>query len=323
MIPDLVSIVPIPIDALCDRYMIDIRTGLVYDREKDSEVPSKLDGDRMVLSLTDVNKHRVDAAIEDLLLRAIYGDVRSPSENHVTEIPLDTGLISPELQSLSREKDLLIINGKSYRQWRNSSYYVSTDGSVFSLKLNQWLRINYDAFGTGYVSTKENGTGRTRRIPRLVWETYRAPLDKMATLIPKNGRAWDARVENLEVLTRSEKRAVRHPDRYHRFDEETTDILREDLMSKLSNRAIADKYNLPIDYVWKLRTGRIVPRGLEDVGETMKDRGRDKPLSDETIREIRRRKDIGEKARKISEDLGVGVVTVYQILQGKTYKNVV
>ena len=323
MITNGVNFVPIPIDILSTRYQIDLQSGVIMDVETMLPVNPYLDEDRLMVSLTGSNDTKVEAAVEDLIIRSIFGDVGSSVENHVTELPCDTGLISPALLSFNRESpDCLIINDRKYRRWKDSNYFVSAYGAVFSMKQNQWLRINYDENGTGYVSTKEDGAGRTRRIPRLVWETYRAPLGTMATLIPKDGNPWNARVENLDVVTRSEKRALKHPEKYHIFDDDTTDLLRQDLLSKLSNREIAEKHGLKIDYVWKLRTGRLVPRGFEDVGEAMKDRGRDKPLSADTVRKIRSLKSEGKRAKQISEELGIGKVTIYQILQGKTYKDV-
>lgn len=320
--------VPIPLEMLCDRYSIDPHTGVVYDTEDKKEVPVHLEENRLSLSLVDKDNHPVEATIEDLLLITNYGEIGSPSVINLSVIPtgcrgIFSSVVTPQLLSLDIKKDHIVVNDKSYRQWRNTSYYVSSDGIVFNLAARQWLRINYDATGTKFVSIKNNDTWKTCRVPRMVWETYRTLLDKMTTLIAKNGRTWDARLENLRELTRCEKRAILHPEKYHLFDDENTERLSNDLLSNLTNREIADKYNLPIDYIWKLRTGRLTPKGFEDVGDSMKNRGRDKPLPDETVREIRNRKANGEKPKQIASDLNIGIVTVYQILQGKTYRDVV
>ena len=323
---ETMTLVPIPIESLCDRYQIDPHTGVVYDMEQGTEVPisSTLTNDGgFTVELVGSDGKQVFADIEDLVIRTNFGDVGSSTLQPIADLPCKADLLIPMLESLRWDEDVLYLNDIPYHCWRGEYYYVSARGSVFSLKQNQWLRLGYDSTGTAYVSTKVDGIGRTHRVPRMVWETFRGHLDPMDTVVPANNRNWDSRLENLQIISRTERRAIQNPDRFHLFSDDEIRVLREELLSSDSNRSIANRHNLPIDYIWKLRTGRIVLRGLEGVGEQMKNRGRDKPLTPDRVREIRRLKNTGVSVKEISTMLGIGTVTIYQILQGKTYKDVV
>ena len=91
-------------------------------------------------------------------------------------------------------------------------YSVSSEGEVMRIKRGQGttgrtlLKLsknnNYQS-----VSLWNNGTGKSKRVHRIVAETFLPNPENRPEVNHKNGIKHDNRVENLEWVTRSENEA--------------------------------------------------------------------------------------------------------------------
>lgn len=79
-------------------------------------------------------------------------------------------------------------------------YAASTDGRIYSIRRQQWLKPYVAGSNYLYVDL----CGKNKRVHRLIAETYLDNPMGYATVDHINGDRMDNRVENLQWLTLSE-----------------------------------------------------------------------------------------------------------------------
>ena len=84
------------------------------------------------------------------------------------------------------------------------NYYITENGEVFSNKSNKWLSPIYDTDGYRQLSLCKNGKVYTKRMHRMVCETFIPNIENKKCINHINGIKTDNMVENLEWCTHSE-----------------------------------------------------------------------------------------------------------------------
>lgn len=106
----------------------------------------------------------------------------------------------------------------------------------------------------GYLkcNLKNNGERFDFRVHRLVAEAFIPNIDNKPVINHKNGIKTDNRVENLEWCTVSEN--VIHATRTRLIKTKLTDIQAMEIFnSNLSQRALAEVYNINHTIVWRIK----------------------------------------------------------------------
>ena len=80
-------------------------------------------------------------------------------------------------------------------------YKVTSDGKIWSIKSNKFLKLNFKKNGYVYVELNKNGVGKTLRVHRIVAESFIDNPENKKTVNHKNGVKSDNRVSNLEWMT--------------------------------------------------------------------------------------------------------------------------
>lgn len=80
-------------------------------------------------------------------------------------------------------------------------YRITTDGEVFSLKCNRFLKGKIDRYGYKVVALSKNGKSHHKTIHRLVAMTYIENPLNLPCVNHINENKLDNRVENLEWVT--------------------------------------------------------------------------------------------------------------------------
>ena len=105
--------------------------------------------------------------------------------------------------------DYLIINQKEYKKYKDTFYYVSKDGDIYSTYSKKFLKQNINcAKNKKYkyidVYNKELKRQQHTRVHRIVYETWVRSLEKGEQVNHINDDGLDNRVENLYVGNQKE-----------------------------------------------------------------------------------------------------------------------
>ncbi len=320
------QIVPIDMLDLWKRYTINIRTGCVYDTTTGEYVlPYHGEDKELYIDLESEENGNVTCQLSTLLCTMLYGKTNSGAMDPCTEFPCNTGSIAPEILDYHKCEDALQINDLTYRRWRNTPYFVNQYGSVFSIKMGQWLRINYNDRFYCVVALKniDPGTPRTQRIHRIVWEAFNGLIPDNLEIDHVDGRRYHNYLDNLQLLSHAENLNKRDPDKYAYVNREDLRAMCELFKQGVPVRKIAKMYNLTEIYTWKIKTGRMFADITESFGYHPEIDGKARrQFTSEQIREIRRRYAAGEKLGTLAAEFKTNKSNIIDISKRRSYVDV-
>jgi len=102
--------------------------------------------------------------------------------------------------------EFLIINQKIYKKYKDTIYYISKDGDVYSAYSKKNIKQLIRKTGNKqykYIDIQNKKTGKQQHVPihRMVYETWVRELKRKEQVNHKNDDSLDNRVENLYVGT--------------------------------------------------------------------------------------------------------------------------
>lgn len=105
--------------------------------------------------------------------------------------------------------DFLIINQKEYKKYKDTFYYVSKDGEIYSAYSKKILKQNTSRgknkkYKYIDVYNKELKKPQHIKVHRIVYETWVRNLENGEQVNHKNDNGLDNRIENLYVGTQKE-----------------------------------------------------------------------------------------------------------------------
>lgn len=320
------QIIPIDMLDLWKRYTINIRTGCVYDLTTGEYVlPYHGDDQELYVDLESEENGKVTCQLSTLILKMIYGRTDSGAMDPCTEFPCNTGSIAPEVLDYYKRTDHLEINGLIYRRWRNTLYYVNEYGSVFSVKMGQWLRISYNEKGYAIVGMKnlEDGVSKVKKVHRIVWEAFNGTIPENLEIDHIDGRRYHNDLKNLQLLSHMDNLLKKNPTHYINLTKEDLKNMCEMFRNHVSTADVAKIYGITKLYTWKIKTGRLYETVTKKFGYDPSEVSRDRMFNPDQIREIRRRYKGGEPTTKLAEEYDVHRNTIIQICNYTTYQDVV
>lgn len=185
----------------------------------------------------------------------------------------------------------------------------------------------------GYLSVSlyRDGRGGARRIHRLVWETFRGPLEGGLVVNHRNGDRADNRLENLEAVTTSEN--VRHAYNVLERTPSRAKLSPKDVVNIRSARAggmelteLADRFEVTTACVSAVCTGKTwgnvggpitSPRPMSQIGAEVARR-----VTDEDVAGVLRRYFEGERPSALAREVRVNKRTIFNWIEGRTRSHV-
>ena len=110
-------------------------------------------------------------------------------------------MVNSPLAKTSLAERRIVLSVKDIEGFKG--YKISNTGVVFGLKGNIKKQYTTDR-GYQVVALFSNGKNNTKRVHRLVLETFKCPCPKGKECNHKNGNKQDNRIENLEWITHAE-----------------------------------------------------------------------------------------------------------------------
>lgn len=157
----------------------------------------------------------------------------------------------------------MYINNVEYRPLiykdQITNYNISEFGDVINYKTGHILTPNINTNGRKYVCITINGVCYTETIHRLVYLAFYGDIPDDMTINHKNEDFLDNYYKNLELMTRGN-----NTKEYLKNNGGTkkiySDTIIEAVCSELKNgiyyRDVANAFNMPIDYVYKILSGK-------------------------------------------------------------------
>ena len=317
---------PIPVLNLCDRYYIHLDKAIVYDMNTDSEVQPFLHEGKMHVTLrTTDNNDEVILAVSDILLTTLYGYTGCRPSIEITQYPVNTEEIYPRYSEFYDTADgYVTVNGILYKQWRDTPYYVSKDGAVFSLQKYGFSRRYYNEKGYIKVSLFK----MKHSLHRVLWEAYKGIIPGSMEIDHIDDRRWHTVLSNLQLLTHKSnldkidinKRGGKGQGR---FNIDTICKIGTALLNYERIEDIAEKYKVPKYRIAAIKYQGLYKDILEDNGidlSNIQRQSKFRSLSPEIIRQIRSLHAEGLSQTQIAKDFGYTRQMVNYIVNNKTWK---
>lgn len=169
----------------------------------------------------------------------------------------------------------------------HTGYFITREGKVFSGRTNKFLKLNLKV-GYYYVDLWNKGRRCSKRVHRLLAETFIPNKNNYPQVNHKNCIKTDNRLENLEWCTASQN--VKHAYKMGLYEKHTGNM-----------KAINKKYgHLGREAAWKKK----------------------RLFSDQQIIEIRNKIEKGALQTAVAEDFGVTVSTICMIVNRKNYSHI-
>lgn len=302
----------------CDRYCIDMRSGTIYDMEESLEITPELVDEQLVVELVSNSGERVQMLLGDILIRMIYGYTNSSFRPKLTEYPCKTSNLAPKINKfIELDDDRIEINDIIYRRWRDTEYYASDYGVVYSVPHCGFLRKHYNEKGYCMVTTKDDDLKRSYRIHRIVWESVHGPIPDSKEIDHINRKRWDNAISNLQLMT--------HVENLQKMFSETRTFLTDDdvveigkcLLDGVPTKKLAEKYNVSRDIIADIKyrnyRGDVLTAAGIDLSNITRDNG--SGLSKKDIEDIISMKESKEPVDKIAEKYGISRATVYNLVK--------
>lgn len=94
----------------------------------------------------------------------------------------------------------------------DNNYVLYSNGNVYNKSKKKFCKKYLNNRGYEMVSLKKNGIYKTYFVHRLLVEYFISPIDKNLEVNHINGIKTDNRIENLEIVTRSENMSLFYND---------------------------------------------------------------------------------------------------------------
>ena len=167
------------------------------------------------------------------------------------------------------------------RETKYKGYYVTNHGQFLSTKVPggqgkddgvfRLRKLKLDRYGylIAAVSIMENGIHKMKHIPvhRLVYETFKGPLDPSMCIDHIDNNPLNNNVENLQQISIS-KNSVKRDKRYHYGNQRLyiVDDLNDKSCYIMTRREICDKYNISMKVVKNIVIKNKVSKFYKDKG---------------------------------------------------------
>lgn len=97
---------------------------------------------------------------------------------------------------------IIFIKDKTFKQFRNTNYYCSSDGDIYSEKSQKLLKLLVRGYnGKSYYYVDINFGNGQKHVPvhRMVYETWVGDIPNGLFVCHKNDNSYDNRIDNLYV----------------------------------------------------------------------------------------------------------------------------
>lgn len=212
-----------------------------------------------------------------------------------------------------------------------NSYLIFEDGRIFKDGKSEPIkpRTGRDGYVTVSICTG-NGESLTRRVHRLVCETYLPNPDNKPEVNHKDGNKLNNSLCNLEWCTSKENKAHAWDNGYYHKNlgsNQHTAVLTEEIVHKVCkmlqegyrNKDISDLLEIGKDHIASIRRGRIWKQISKFYTFEVK---RNKRKSLETVRKIKEEILSGKSNKEISDNFKMSCREVNRIRTGEIFKEV-
>lgn len=312
------SIQNIVMHEFCDRYYIDTRSGTIYDIEESLEITPELVDEQLIVELVSKSGERVQMLLGDILIRMIYGYTNSSFRPKLTEFPCKTSTLAPKINKLIQIDDNRIeINDIIYRRWRDTEYYASDYGAIYSVPYGAFLRKHYNEKNYCLVNTRDDDIKRSYRVHRIVWESVHGPIPDSKEIDHINSKRWDNNISNLQLMTHVENLQKMFGENYTFLTDDDIVAIGKYLLDGVPTKKLAEKYNVSRDIIADIKYRNYRGDVLVAAGIDLSNIGRDNGsgLSKKDIEDIISMKESKEPVDKIAEKYGISRATVYNLVK--------
>ncbi len=308
----------IPMHEFCDRYYIDMRSGTIYDMVDSLEIaPDTVDGEFVVTLVANTGETRT-LLLGDLLIRIIYGYTNSSFRPKLTEFPCNTSNLAPKVNKLIMlDDDRIEINDIVYRRWRDTEYYASDYGVVYSVPYGAFLRKHYNEKNYCLVGMRDGDRKYTYRVHRIVWESIHGLIPDHKEIDHINAKRWDNAISNLQLMTHVENLQKMRDLNYTILSDDDIVSIGKYLLDGIPSKELAEKYNVSRDIIADIKYRDYRGEILRAAGIDLSNISRDNHsgLTKKDISDIVAKREAKVPVSDIADEYGISRATVYNLVK--------